>query len=224
LQRGLGTASPYEADEDISMAAPFVTEAAILADDRFEILRRIAVEASPELATALGTGASPPPTVAREDEVVWFRSRVLAVQGELSSATLLTRSATDVGAVLRLVVDLVLEPNHVTGDGNLVNALSEAIGRRRRRKLRKILGEDVTPGMFADVDWEAWGIEMRALAAAEALRRDGVSLRTALVALAGETERARDLRTEAHLAPHVEADPIARAFLVRVVGDWLGRL
>ncbi len=224
LQRELGVASPYDNDEDVSMAAPFVTEPATLGDEHFERLRQIAIEASPEMAAALGAGAGAPEPPGSDDGVVAFRSRMLAVQGELSSPCLLTRSASDVGAVLRLVAELVLEPNHVTGDGNLVNALSEAIGRRRRRKLRRILGDEARAEDFADLDWEAWGIEMRALAAAETMRRNGASLRTALVALASETESATGLRDETVLAPHVEADPSARAFLVRVVRDWLGRL
>jgi tetratricopeptide (TPR) repeat protein len=224
IQRDLGVASSYETEEDVSDAAPFVTEEPRLEDARFELLRRIAVEASAEIATALGDGATVPESESSQDDVVAFRSRVLALQGELSAPSLLTRSGSDVGEVLALVVDLVLEPSQVNGDGALVNGLSAALGRRRRRKLRRVLGDDATPDDFAAIDWDAWQVEMRALAAAEALRRDDASLRTALIALTGETDENADLRGEAHLAPHVEADPIARAFLARIVGDWLGRL
>src|SRR5439155_3466270 len=120
------------------------------------------------------------------DPVVAFRSRVLAVQAELSAAALLTRSARDVREVMQLLVSLVLEPEHVSGDGNLVNALSSSLGRRRRKKLRKILGEQASPGDFARVDFDTFGVELRALAAAEAIRRDSTPLRIALAALIAE--------------------------------------
>jgi hypothetical protein len=129
-----------------------------------------------------------------------------------------------VGEVLMLVVELVLEPNHVNGDGHLVNSLTEGLGRRRRRKLRRILGEGARSEDFGGIDWAAWQTEMRAMAAAEILRRDDADLRTALVALAADAADGVDLREESHLAPRVEADPTARRFLSRVVGDWLGRL
>ena len=116
-----------------------------------------------------------------------FRSRMFAVQAELSAAALLTRWARDVRDVMQLLVSLVLEPEHVSGDGALVNALSSSLGRRRRKKLRKILGEETSAADLAGVDFEAWCVELRALAAAEALRRDATPLRTALRALIAET-------------------------------------
>src|SRR5262249_44910332 len=83
------------------------------------------------------------------------------------------------------------------------------------------LGENAAASDFAGVDFEAWRVEVRALAAAEAIRRDGAPLRTALAALVGEA--ANGLAGEAQLAPHIEADSAARALLQRVVDDWLGR-
>jgi hypothetical protein len=125
---------------------------------------------------------------------------------------------------MHLLVQLALEPAHVSGQGNLVNALSASLGRRRRKKLRKILGETATPNDFAGVDFEAWRIELRALAAADAIRRDGTPLRTALLALLAETDAPRDLGGEAPLGPQIEAEPAARALLRRLVDDWVARL
>jgi hypothetical protein len=125
---------------------------------------------------------------------------------------------------MQLLVQLLLDPAHVNGDGGLVNALSSSLGRRRRKKLRRVLSEDATPADFAGVDFEAWRVELRALAAAEALRRDRTPLRTALAALVAEAEPSVDLASESHLAPLIEAEPAARAFLQRVVDDWLARL
>jgi tetratricopeptide (TPR) repeat protein len=223
ITRALGIATGYESEADAAGAA-LVTGEPVLADARSELLRRLAVEAADELAAALGGASSAPETAANGDPVVAFRSRVLAVQAELSAAALLTRSARDVREVMELLVSLVLEPEHVSGDGNLVNALSSSLGRRRRKKLRKVLGEDVSSIDLAGVDFDAWCVELRALAAAEAIRRDQTPLRTAFTALIAESEAAPDAGDDVPLGPHIEADPVARALMHRIVDDWLGRL
>jgi tetratricopeptide (TPR) repeat protein len=224
ILRALGIATGYESEADAAGAA-LVTREATLTSPAGETLRQLAIGAASELADALGGGAPIPEPSSDGDPVVAFRSRMLAVQAELSAAALLTQSARDVRDVMLLLVQLVLEPEHVTGQGNLVNALSESLGRRRRRKLRKILGEQATLADFAGIDFEAWRIELRALAAAEALRRDAAApLRTALVALIADCESARELADEAALGPQIEAEPAARALLQRLVEDWLGRL
>ena len=223
IQRALGIATGYESEADAAGAA-LVTPEPALADPRGETLRQLAVEAASELADALGGGAPPSDAAPGADPVVALRSRMLAIQGELSAPALLTRSTRDVREVMQLLLQLVLEPEHVSGHGNHVNALSASLGRRRRKKLRKILGEDASPADFAGVDFEAWRVELRALAAAEAIRRDGAPLRTALVALIAGTDAAVDLGAEAQLAPQIEAEPAARALLQRLVDDWLARL
>ena len=82
---------------------------------------------------------------------------MLAVQAELSAPALLDavdarRARGDAAAGPARCSS----PAHVNGDGGLVNALSSSLGRRRRKKLRRILGEDATPDDFAGVDFEAW--------------------------------------------------------------------
>jgi len=223
ITRALGIATGYESEADAAGAA-LVTRETELADARFERLRQLAIEAAGELTHALGGGHPAPEPAANADPVVAFRSRVLAVQAELSAAALLTRSARDVRDVMQLLVSLVLEPEHVSGDGTLVNALSASLGRRRRKKLRKILGEQSSAGDLAAVDFDAWCVELRALAAAEAIRRDATPLRTALAALIAESESAPDAGSDAPLAPHIEAEPAARALLRRIVDDWLDRV
>jgi hypothetical protein len=223
IQRALGIASGYETEADAAGAA-LVTREPVLADPRFETLRQLAVEAASELAAALGAGASAPASAPDGDPVLAFRSRMLAVQAELSAPALLTQSTRDVREAMQLLVQLALEPTHVSGHAQLVNALSASLGRRRRKKLRKILGETAAPGDYADVDFEVWAVELRALAAAEVVRRDDAPLRTALVALIAETDAESDLGGDAPLGPHIEADPTARALLRRVIDDWLARL
>jgi tetratricopeptide (TPR) repeat protein len=223
ITRALGIATGYESEADAA-GATLITHEPTLADARFELLRGLAIEAAAELAEALGGGSSVSEPASGDDPVVAFRSRVLAVQAELSAAALLTRSARDVREVMQLLVSLVLDPDHVSGDGTLVNALSASLGRRRRKKLRKILGEDASTSDLAGVDFDVWCVELRALAAAEVIRRDSTPLRTALTALIAESESAPDPGNDVPLAPHIEAEPAARALLRRIVDDWLARL
>jgi len=221
IQRALGIASAYETEEEALEATPLVASESLLGDARFEILRRVAVEAAGEIASALQASIPGPASAPSDDPVLTFRGRMLAVQGELSAPALLPLSTRELEEVLRLVVQLVVEPAHVTGDGNLVNALAEALGRRRRRRLRRILTDLEAPEDLCEIDFCAWQTEMRALAAAETLRRTGAPLRTALLALIAGVDDASELAGESYLAPRVEADPAARAFLRRVVDHWL---
>ena len=127
--------------------------------------------------------------------------------------------------VLELVVRLALDPESVRGDGRRVNALSEALRRRQRRKLRKQLGE--TPAdEVCDLDFEAWRVELRALAAAQALAECGCSLRTALLSLAREESPPLDgeLRDEANVAAPVGESAVANALLRKIVADWLAEI
>ena len=223
ILRALGIATGYESEADAAGAA-LVTREPALASAAAETLRQLAIGAASEIAEALGGGTPIPEPAADADPVVAFRSRLLAVQAELSAAALLTQSSRDVREVMLLFVQFVLEPEHVSGQGTLVNALSESLGRRRRRKLRKILGEQATLADFTGIDFEAWRIELRALAAAETLRRGVGTLRAALVALIADGESASDLADDAALGPQIEAEPAARALLQRLVADWLERL
>src|SRR5262249_37632676 len=148
IQRALGIASGYESEADAAGAA-LVTRDPALDDARFETLRQLAAEAAIEIADALGGGTHAPPTAPDGDPVVAFRSRMLAVQAELAAPALLTQSTRDVCEVMQLVVQLALEPTRVSGRAQLVNALSASLGRRRRKKLRRILGEDAASGDYA---------------------------------------------------------------------------
>ena len=120
---------------------------------------------------------------------------------------------------------LSVEPETVRGDGRLVNALSAALRRRLRRRLRKEIG-DVPIDALCGIDFDAWRVQLRALAAGRAIADTGCSLRNALVSLAREDgdELDEELRDQANLAPRVAASPVARTLLCRLVGDWLERI
>ena len=111
------------------------------------------------------------------------------------------------------------------GDGRRVNALSGALGRRRRRRLTRILEGETLDAILA-IDFAAWRSEVRALASWEALRESDCGPRTALVSLVRENSDApdADLREGADLTALVRGHPVARALLRRIVCEWLSQI
>ena len=221
LQRALGIATAYDREADPDAALRWGGGEPALADPRFEALRLLSVEASSELARALGGSDAVAGEPGSDDPLAALRARMFALQGELSAPALLARSDSEAGEALGLLAALLLEPEAVEGDGQLVNALTGALSWRRRRRLRRLLADDATAADFARIDLAGWRVELRALAAAELLRRGEASLRGVLVALVAEPGEQLELEGESHLVPRVETEPVARALLSRLVSDWL---
>jgi len=119
----------------------------------------------------------------------------------------------------------VLDPDAVHGDGRRVNALSSALTRRMRRRLKKLL-EGTTPRSVADTDFAAWQRELRAFAATTVLARGSADLGTALCALVCEdgTGPPLEARDGDDISARVAASPLALALVRRIVRGWLTRL
>jgi hypothetical protein len=150
---------------------------------------------------------------------------MLRAEGRLTAPSLVPLTTREIAEILSLVVRLTVEPESVHGDGHQVNALTEALRRRERRRLRRWVGDTPTHEL-CDVDFEQWRTEVRALAAATAIGEAGLDLRTALIALLREEDAALDsrLRDSADLAPLVATSPIARSLLRRIVTEWVDRI
>jgi hypothetical protein len=150
---------------------------------------------------------------------------MLRCEGRLAAPALVPLATREVAEVLDLVVCLTVDPDTVRGDGRLVNALSSSLGRRLRRRLRKLIG-NASVESLRELDFEAWRVELRAIAAGLAIDDTGCSLRTALLSLAREEAEDLDaeLREQANLAPRVAASPVALALLRCLVATWLGRI
>jgi hypothetical protein len=131
----------------------------------------------------------------------------------------------EIATTVKRVAHLGQEPEQVNGDGRLVNALSSALGRRARKRLRKIL-EDVPVAEIDSIDFAAWRREVRELAHAAALDATGGDLRSALVALLEDRlgPDAPAIPAEADLSGLLAACPEAQALLSRVVEAWAERL
>ena len=195
-----------------------------LDDPLAETLRQLAQQAAREIAEALDSSPELPATTGASP-LAAFRAAALAAQGRLTAPALLPLTAAQQGEVLGVVASLVLEPDLVRGGGQLVNGLASALGRRARRRLRRVL-EGTSLAAIAALDREAWLAEVRTLAAAVALDETRGDLRIALLAcLADDAARPEEsLQETADLTVLVGAHPEARSLLRRAVRAWLDLL
>lgn len=224
ILRALGAASPEERSAAPARLPFRVASAPALSDPVFEAVRRAVCEAAPALAEAMGASrqAGIP---ASEDPLSRFRHARLAAEGELSAPALVPLPARELKQVLHILIRLAHEQETIQGDGHLVNALSSALGRRQRRRLRRAFGE-LAPARLEAVEAEAWRSELRALADAVALDRTGGDLRHALCALLADASAAevRGLPPEADLTPWLAEPSDARRLIERVVRVWTARV
>jgi hypothetical protein len=209
--RALGAASPDERARASAVVTPHAEPS--LADPLFETARELVRAAAAEIGQALlaASGGFEP---ASEDPVGRFRARVAACEAELSAPGLASLAHEELARLVAAVARLAVEGDPATGVGS---ALATALGRRTRRRLERVLQDrGATPRAIESIDFAAWRAELRALAAAEALRRTGETLRTALLALLAD-EPGRCPAPEADLSPLVERCPEAQALVRRIV-------
>ena len=226
ILRALGSATPNERIEAPARPPRTLPGKPALTDPVHEAVRKAAVEAASEIAQALGVGNTPvggDPEAS--DATSRFRSLATEAERRLAAAALVPLPTSEVGETLVLLAELATEVESLSGDGNLVNALSAALPRRARRRVRKALG-DVDAEQIATIDWEAWRTELRGLAAAAALADGDEELRTAFLAsLQGEdADGTRDLAPESDIRERVAACGETRALLRHVTAAWLGAL
>ena len=122
--------------------------------------------------------------------------------------------------MVALIARLAHEREQLSGDGRLINAMSDALGRWARRRVRKAMGSS-SPEEIAEIDFTAWRSELRALAHAAALDTCGGNLRAALCALLQDAGQLASPPTdEVDLTPLVEGTPEARELLRRLLVVW----
>ncbi len=220
----LGAATPEEIEEAPRNWLPEV-EPAVLEDSVWEAVRRAAREASEELGQALGTGSPDFDHSKDTSPRLRFRAAVTSAEAELSAPALVPLPVSELSAALVLLRQLAFEEESVTGDGHLVNELSAHLGRRARKRIRRVL-EDVDGNHVAEIDYTAWRAELRGLAGTLALRESRVSLRDALSALLlrDEDQPERTLPPEADFEALVAGSPEALAMLRQLVRRWIAGL
>lgn len=143
----------------------------------------------------------------------------------LTAPGLLPLETEELGELLVFLAALGLEHDEARGSGSTLNAVSAAIGRRARRRLRKAL-DGSTMEDLRNVDFTAWRRELRVLAAARAVDETGCDLRTALVVLLceGSERSASEIAETADLTALVAESAEASSFVRRVVRAWLGEV
>ncbi len=222
----LGLASPGDREEfeRESDFRPHYGGNGELANPLWERLRKLVHESAGELAAALDT-PEPAPGEAPEDPVAAFHAEALRAEGRLTAPALLPLSARELGDLLVLLAALALDLDRARGDGHVVNAVSSAIKRRQRRRLRRHL-EGVSLDEIDRVDFARWRDEVRALAAAIAVDESDIELRSALIALARDASehRSEEISDGADLTAWVAERPAANALLRQAIRSWLRQL
>jgi hypothetical protein len=221
ILRGLGAATPEELESAPEAWRPDV-EPAVFQNPVWEAVRRMAREAAEELGAALGTGSPDIGNTSATSPRLRFRGAVTAAEAELTAPALLPLPVSELSAAMSLTHQLAFEEESVSGDGHLVNELSRHLGRRTRKRLRRVL-EGVSAEQIAEVDYEAWRAELRGLAGTLALRNSGVSLRDALSAwlIPDDDQPDRTLPPEADFEALVSVSPEATAMLRHLVRRWV---
>ena len=225
ILRALGVATPDERIE--APARPAAANAArpALADPLAEGVRRMALEVADEIAEAFGVGSPDGASGVAADPTARFRARITAAEGRLAAPALVPLPTDDVAEALTLVARFANEAEELSGDGNLVNALSRSLTRRARKRVRKALG-GCTAEDVAAMDFAAWRSELRALATACALDEEDVELRTAFMAwfAADDPNAGHAIQPESDIRDRINASPEAKALLRQVVRTWLDAL
>jgi tetratricopeptide (TPR) repeat protein len=221
ILRALGAASPTEREAAPAALTLTLGRDGSLGNVVWERARHLVREAAQEIGQALGSPAAALAAVpAAGDPAASFRQAALEAEGALTAPALVALPAEEAGAVIALVARLAHEREQLSGDGRLVNAISDALGRWARRRVRKAMGSS-SPEEIAEIDFVAWRSELRALAHAAALDTCGGNLRAALCALLQDAGQLASLPgEEVDLTSLVEGTPDARELLRRVVVAW----
>ncbi len=181
LLRALGQASPHEAG-----AAPDGLRVPIhlvppMADSDDERLRRIAHELGEELVPVLADVESPFPHC-EQQEISEAMEQITQIEDELTAPRLSALDASGRASLFSAIAALFLDPGGNGGESRYRDLLDRSLGRWTRRKIKRIV-EETSVSAIEDHDHEAWGFELRAMAAAQTIDRNGGDLRSVLRAL-----------------------------------------
>ena len=226
LLRALGAATAEEAREAPARWTLAIAGKAQLLDPRFELARKLAQEAASELGEALHGAQPGGVTIVSGDGSARFRAAVTATEGQLSAPALVPLATPEMARAVTLLAELAAEVETVSSaDGGLVNALSQALGWRAKKRIKRAL-EGHAPEEVASIDFAAWRRSLRALASAVVIDRGECSLRDAFVAWiqSDDPESARTLPPEVDLRARIAAQPEARELLAHAVRAWIASL
>ena len=221
LMRALGVATPEEVEAAPERLTLQLAAAGVLDDPLSETLRQAVLKVSRELASALAAPEAQSP-IGAEGAIASFRAAALEAEAALTAPGLLPLPTEELGELLTFVAALALEVDETPGSGSTLNAVSAELGRRARRRVRRVL-EGRSFAEIRELDFAAWRREVRVLAAARAVDEAGCDLRTALLARIGEHSEhsVEEIGETADLTPLVAACPEALSLVRRAVRAWL---
>ncbi len=181
LLHALGQASRFEAEEAPDTLRIPIQPGPPMGDPEAERLRRLAHQLSDELSGILEglEGTVPECPDAETAEAI---ERILRIEDELSAPYLNRLDADERASLFFEIAALFLDPGGNGGDSRYRDALDRSLGRWTRRKVRRIV-EETDLHAIGHFDHVAWGDELRAIAAAQAIDRSGGRLRPVLLAL-----------------------------------------
>ena len=152
-----------------------------MADPTDERLRRIVHQLREELTSVLAD-APQPPMISEDHEVTAAIEQISQIEDELTSPGLGSLSCADRSALFAEITALFLDPGGNGGEARYRDALDLTLGRWTRRKVRRIF-EETDQAAIDTVDHQRWGVELRSIAAAQAIDRNGGNLGAVLRAL-----------------------------------------
>ncbi len=179
--RALGQASPQEADAAGETLRLAIRSAPPMPDPDDERLRRIAHQLREELGTIL-SNAEPDRPECPVPEIRSVIEEITQIEDEWTAPGLSSLEGSDRASLFTEIAALFLDPDGNGGISRYRDLLDPAIGRWTRRKIRRLVEETSVEAIEAH-DHAAWSNELRAIAAAQAIDRNGGDLRSVLQAL-----------------------------------------
>ena len=179
--RALGQASPQETSTAPDGLRISIHPGPPMADPDAERLRLIAHQLSEELAPILAD-VEVRTLHCQQQEVAEAIGQITRIENELTAPRLTALDTSERASLFCEIAALFFDPGGNGGESRYRDALDCALGRWTRRKIRRIL-EETSLDAIAAHDHEAWGSELRAIAAAQAIDRNGGDLQSVLRAL-----------------------------------------
>ena len=179
--RALGEASPQEASAAGNRLRMQINPGPPMADPESERLRHIAHLLSEDLSSVLsGVEVSIPEC--DDPEVAEAIDQIIQIENELTAPGLSGLECAERASLFSEIAALFLDPGGNGGATRYRDELDRTVGRWTRRKVKHIV-EETTIAEIEAYDHDTWGIELRAMAAAQAIDRNGGDLRSVLRAL-----------------------------------------
>ena len=179
--RALGQASPQEVSNAPDALRVPIRLGPPMAEPDAERLRQIAHQLSEEVGSVLADTEARMPAC-RQQEVAEAMEQIIQIENELTAPRLTALDASERAAFFGEIAAFFLDPGGNGGEFRYRDALDRVLGRWTRRKIKRIFEETNLSDIVA-FDHEAWGNELRAMAAAQAIDRNGGDLRSVLCAL-----------------------------------------